>query len=78
MPAGGHVFQPIKIIWTTLVEPKRVTQGSFVPNYFEIWPVVFDKIFLMFFFLLPLQPEFYMEMLFEASCWLTTDIIGSQ
>ena len=44
----GLVFQPIKLIYTTLVEGHHRLS---VPIYFEITPVVFDKkifIFVLF------------------------------
>ena len=47
MPPGGHVFPPIKIIWTILVEGQSWT-NNFVPNYFEIGPVIFDKKIFLF------------------------------
>ena len=48
MPPDDHVFKPTS---TTLLEghPRTI---NFLPDYFEIWPVVFDKkifkVFLLF------------------------------
>ena len=39
----SHVFGQIKISQQFL---KRVTQGTFLWNYFKIWPAVSEKIFL--------------------------------
>ena len=47
---------------TTLIEV--LTQGPFVPNYFQIGPVASNKKIVRFSFRLPWQPEFCMELKF--------------
>ena len=50
MPIGGHVFNGSEYL--NNIGKARVIQETFVPNYFQIGPVLLDKkIFLRFYHL---------------------------